>query len=91
MAADVQEALVVDTVARALKLARRQVHMTAKEVAGRRELSKGRLSQLENGSLNPTVGTLAQHADALGYDVTVVLTPRASGQTIEIVLPGKTE
>ncbi len=91
VAANVQEALVVDTVARALKLARQQARMTAKEVAGRRELSKGRLSQLENGSLNPTVGTLAQHADALGYDITVVLTPRASGQTIEIALPGKTE
>ncbi len=87
IAADVQEALVAETVAHALKLARQQTHMSATELAGRRKLSKGRLSQLENGSVNPTVGTLAEHADALGYDVTVVLTPRSEGSTIEVVLP----
>ena len=87
IAADVQEALVADTVAHALKLARQQTTMSATELAGRRNLSKGRLSQLENGSVNPTVGTLAEHADALGYDVTVVLTPRKEGPAIEVVLP----
>lgn len=84
---DVQEALIADSVAQALKLARQQTHLSARELASRRGLSKGRLSRIENGSLNPTVGTLAQHADALGYDVTVVLTPRSSGQPIEVELP----
>ena len=87
IAADVQQALVADTVAHALKLARQQTAMSAAELAERRKLSKGRLSQLENGAVNPTVGTLAEHADALGYDVTVVLTPRNSGQAIEVALP----
>lgn len=86
-AAEVQEALTAETVAHALKLARQQTHLSAAELAQRRGLSRGRLSQLENGALNPTVGTLAEHADALGYDVTVVLTPRRDGKTIEIPLP----
>ncbi|WP_291427124.1 helix-turn-helix transcriptional regulator [Deinococcus sp.] len=84
---DLQEALIADSVAHALKLAREQTHLTAKELAERRGLSKGRLSKIENGALNPTVGTLAEHADALGYDVTVVLTPRHEGQSIEVELP----
>ncbi|WP_425146611.1 helix-turn-helix domain-containing protein [Deinococcus sp.] len=87
VAADVQEALVAETVAHALKLARQQTHMSAKELAEKRHLTKGRLSQLENGSVNPTVGTLSEHANALGYDVTVVLTPRQEGSAIEVVLP----
>jgi DNA-binding XRE family transcriptional regulator len=87
IAADVQEALVAETVAHALKLARQQTHMSAKELAEKRHLTKGRLSQLENGSVNPTMGTLAEHADALGCDVTVVLTPREEGPAIEVVLP----
>ncbi len=85
--ADVQVALIADSVAHALKLARAQTYLTAKELAERRGLSKGRLSKIENGSLNPTVGTLAEHADALGYDVTVVLTPRNHGKAIEVELP----
>lgn len=84
---DLQEALIADSVAHALKLAREQTHLTAKELAERRGLSKGRLSKIENGALNPTVGTLAEHADALGYDVTVVLTPRNHGKPIEVELP----
>ena len=87
VAADFQAALVAETVAQALKLARQQTELSAQEVARRRKLSKGRLSQLENGAVNPTVGTLAEHADALGYDVTVVLTPRKTGQTIEVSIP----
>ncbi len=86
-AADVQEALTANTVAHALKLARQQTHLSAAELAQRRGLSRGRLSQLENGALNPTVGTLTEHADALGYDVTVILIPRRAGKTIEIPLP----
>lgn len=85
--ADFQAALIADSVAHALKLAREQSHLTAKELAERRGLSKGRLSRIENGAMNPTVGTLAEHADALGYDVTVVLTPRTTGKPIEIALP----
>lgn len=85
--ADVQEALVAETVAHALKLARQQTELSAGDVAKRRGLSKGRLSQLENGAVNPTVGTLAEHADALGYDVTITLTPRSAGQPIEVALP----
>lgn len=85
--ADFQAALIADSVAHALKLAREQAHLSAKELAKRRGLSKGRLSRIENGAMNPTVGTLAEHADALGYDVTVVLTPRNAGKTIEIALP----
>ena len=85
--ADFQEALIADSVAHALKLARAQTQLTAKEVVERRGLSKGRLSRIENGELNPTVGTLAEHADALGYNVTVVLTPRHQGQAIEVELP----
>lgn len=85
--ADVQEALVAETVAHALKLARQQTELSAGDVAKRRGLSKGRLSQLENGAVNPTVGTLAEHADALGYDVTLILTPRRAGQPIEVALP----
>lgn len=82
-----QEALIADSVAHALKLAREQTQLTATELAKRRGLSKGRLSKIENGALNPTVGTLAEHADALGYDVMVVLTPRQSGKAIEVALP----
>lgn len=85
--AAVHEALVAETVAGALRLARQQTELSAQDVAKRRGLSKGRLSQLENGAVNPTVGTLAEHADALGYDVTLVLTPRHAGQTIEVALP----
>lgn len=84
---DLQEALIAHSVAHALKLAREQTHLSAKELAERRGLSKGRLSKIENGALNPTVGTLAEHADALGYDVTVVLTPRNQGKAIEVELP----
>lgn len=84
---DLQEALIADSVAHALKLAREQTHLTARELAEKRGLSKGRLSRIENGALNPTVGTLAEHADALGYDVTVVLTPRHPGKPIEVELP----
>ena len=86
-APDVQDALTAETVAHALKLARQQTHLSAAELARRRGLSKGRLSQLENGSVNPTVGTLAKHAGALGYDVTVTLTPRRAGKTIQVDLP----
>ncbi|MFT2720144.1 hypothetical protein ACMT4L_09090 [Deinococcus sp. A31D244] len=45
------------------------------------------VAQLETGSVNPTVGTLAEHAGALGYDVTVTLTPRRAGKTIQVDLP----
>jgi len=86
-AADVQDALTAETVAHALKLARQQTHLSAAELARRRGVSRGRLSQLENGAVNPTVGTLAEHAGALGYDVTVTLTPRRAGKTIQVDLP----
>ncbi len=75
----VRAALVADRVAHALKLAREPTHLTAKELAERRGLSKGRLSKIENGALNPVAGTLAKQADAPAYDVTVVLTPREHG------------
>ncbi|WP_216325991.1 helix-turn-helix domain-containing protein [Deinococcus aestuarii] len=82
--ADYQDALNAENLAHAWKIARQRAQITAKELARRRQLTKGRLSQIENASHNPTVTSLAEHADALGYTVKVVLVPRHAGQRIEV-------
>ena len=56
-------------VARRVASARRTTGLTLSAVATRSGLSPAYLSQIESGSANPTVGTLARVAAGLGSDV----------------------
>lgn len=74
------EALTTETVGEGLHALRMESGLKTPEVLARRGLTKGRLSQLESRTQNPQLSTIAQQADALDYDVTIVFTPREKGR-----------
>lgn len=83
---DCLAAVLAESVSEALRLAREGSGLTATEVARQRNLSPGRISQMERSAQNPGVQALAEHVGLLGYDAKVVLTPRAGGASIEVPL-----
>ena len=74
------EALTTETVGEGLHALRMESGLKTPEVLARRGLTKGRLSQLESRTQNPQLSTIAQQADALDYDMTIVFTPREKGR-----------
>lgn len=70
------KALTTDSVGEGFQAMRAESGLSTPEVLARRNLTKGRLSQLEQAELNPQLSTITQQADALDYDVSIVFTPR---------------
>ncbi|AZI45336.1 XRE family transcriptional regulator (plasmid) [Deinococcus psychrotolerans] len=87
---DFQQAIIANSLAQAWKIARQRESITGKALAERRKFSTARLSQIENDSHNPTLSSVADHADALGYDVQVILTQRINRQKIAVPVPSHT-
>ena len=77
-----EEALFERRMGDALHTARETRGITGVELARRTGVSPMRISQLERVGGNVEVQTLSRVADALGYDVTVTLTPREGGRAI---------
>ena len=73
-------ALTAESIGAGLQALRNETGLTSVEVAEKRGLSKGRLSQLESESANPQLSSIREQADALDYDVTIVFTPRQKGR-----------
>lgn len=69
-------ALTADSVGEGFQAMRAESGLRTSEVLARRNLTKSRLSQLEQAELNPQLSTITQQADALEYDVSIVFTPR---------------
>lgn len=61
-------------VARNIRRYREERHLSLGELARRADLSKQTLSKIEQGSGNPTVGTVGAIADALGLSVRTLVT-----------------
>lgn len=78
--ADYLAAITTDSVGVGLQAIRKEAGQTGADVAGKRGLSKGRLSQLESESANPQLSSIREQAGALDYDVTIVFTPRQKGK-----------
>lgn len=76
---DYLRALVADNIGQGLHYVRKESGFRTQELLERRNISKGRLSQLENPSLNPRVSSITEQANALEYDVSLVFTPRNPG------------
>jgi hypothetical protein len=70
------KALTTHSVGEGFQAMRAESGLSTPEVLARRNLTKGRLSQLEQAELNPQLSTITQQADALDYDVSIVFTPR---------------
>ena len=61
-------------VARNIRRYREERHLSLGELARRADLSKQTLSKIEQGTGNPTVGTIGAVADALGLSVRTLVT-----------------
>ena len=63
----------IESVARAVRSARRRRGLSLDQLAARAGVSKGALTALEGATANPTLGTLARLADALGISVSALV------------------
>jgi transcriptional regulator with XRE-family HTH domain len=78
---NLEDLLLIRTVARQLRMLRHAQSMTQREVADRLNVrSQGYMSQLESGYINMTLGTVARLAAALGYDTEVTFTPKKEAE-----------
>jgi ribosome-binding protein aMBF1 (putative translation factor) len=77
-----EEALLERRVGEALQEARKSRNVSGAELARRIGVSAMRISQLERVSGNVEVQTLARVAEALGFQLTLTLTPKEGGKPI---------
>jgi transcriptional regulator with XRE-family HTH domain len=68
-----------------LRSARRDRHLSLAALAARAGIGKGSLSEIENGSRNPTLGTLYALANALEVPLSTVLAERVG---VQLASPG---
>jgi len=73
------EALLEQRVGEVLQAARKARNMSGAELARRVGVSAMRISQLERVSGNVEVQTLVRVAEALGFELTLTLTPKEGG------------
>lgn len=57
-----------------LKKARKEMHLTQKELASKLGTDTAYISRIENDTINPSVGAFFRIANALGYSVELVPT-----------------
>jgi len=67
------EEYMIESVARAVRSARRSRGLSLDQLAARAGVSKGALVALERATANPTLGTLVRLADALGISVSALV------------------
>ncbi len=70
------QVVITQAVHKALTQARKNAGLQAKDVAKQLQISAARVAQIENQPRNLTLETLVQHAQAIGYEVEIVLHPR---------------
>lgn len=64
-------------VIRAMIEARKEQHLTQKELSERTGIDQADISKLENGNRNPTLAMLKKLADGLGYTLKLQFEPKA--------------
>ena len=79
-----QEALLDQNLGQALQEARKLRRLSGSELARRLSVTPMRVHQLEKVQGNVEVQTLVRVANALEYDLTLTLTPREGGDSIQI-------
>ena len=73
----IEDREVIRVVAKKLRELRRERKLSQQEVIQRLEArSQGYMSELENGSVNMSLGTVARVARILGYDTIVTFIPK---------------
>ena len=83
---NLQNLLEQATVGELLERARKEKEETQTSVGQKLGVTRGRMSQRENAKSLPLRDVVLQ-ADALGYDVRLVLEPRDGGKSLEARLP----
>lgn len=78
------EALLEQTLGQALQDARKHRGLSGSELARRLSVTPMRVHQLERVQGNVEMQTLVRVANALEYDLTLTLTPREGGQSIQV-------
>lgn len=73
---EIRAAVEVDSVGALFHIIRMERGESVRALAGKIGVSPARASQLEQPNINLTVQTIADMADRLGYDATLVLRPR---------------
>ena len=79
-----EEALLEQRMGQALQTARKGRGLSGSELARRLGVTPMRVHQLERVQGNVELQTLARVADALNYELTVILTPREGGASIQV-------
>ncbi len=79
-----EEALLEQRMGQALQTARKGRGLSGSELARRLGVTPMRVHQLERVQGNVELQTLARVADALNYDLTLILTPREGGASIQV-------
>jgi DNA-binding XRE family transcriptional regulator len=73
----------LEKVGKLLSEARKEQHLTLKEVAAKTGVKHPRVVQLERGE-NVEILTLARFAYALGYDLEIALRPQRKGKALKV-------
>jgi transcriptional regulator with XRE-family HTH domain len=76
----------IATLARAVRRYRSERGWSIDQLVGHAGVSKGAIVALENGTTNPSLGTIVRLADALGVSITDLLEDRHSGR-IKVITP----
>jgi DNA-binding phage protein len=79
LAEEYAEAVVAESVGQLIAVARKETGRSLRDVGAAAGVSHGRVREVEHSS-NVEIATLVRVADALGYDVRIVLEPRGAGR-----------
>lgn len=79
-------AIATQAAGEALREARRQRDLSLRQAGAASGRSAPRVKAIEDTGLDIHLGTVVEHARALGYEVKLVLTPTAGGRPIEAQL-----
>ncbi|HEY0152266.1 MAG TPA: helix-turn-helix transcriptional regulator [Longimicrobium sp.] len=79
IARELSDAIVADSVGELIARARKESGQSLRDVASMAGVSHGRVREMERSS-NLEVATLTRMADAMGYEVKIILEPRRHGR-----------
>lgn len=69
-----------------IKASRIKHHISLSELSERSGVSKGMLSQIENGIVNPTIATAWKISSALGFSLHELFDDEKRGEAVEVIL-----
>jgi transcriptional regulator with XRE-family HTH domain len=69
----------IDAAGKLIRLRRREAGVTQRQLAARMGTTQSAIAALERPGSNPTVRTVADALDALGYQLTFQTTPKPAG------------